>query len=158
MSTVSIIKESVLNIQDSGVPYFEYGTWAEVSEILISMNKSPIRQKQKYPLVFLLSETMRNYDLDPESEIVTADADIYICNVAAKNKRSIWREDNEFPLLRTIRNNFLESLKQNVDDILSINPFDELPYDNTLFNKLDIELNIIHLGLSFEHDLKDCEI
>ena len=158
MSTVSIIEASVENIQDSGVPYFEYGTWNEVSEVLISMNKSHVKQKQKYPLVFLLSETMTGFSLDLESEIVTANADIYICNVAAKNKRSLWREKNEFPTLRTIRDDFLESLKENIDYIIDIDPFDELPYDKTLFNKLDIELNIIHLGLSFEHSLTDCEI
>ena len=41
MSIVQIIKTSVEGIQDSGVPYFEYGTWNEINRILESLNKNP---------------------------------------------------------------------------------------------------------------------
>lgn len=155
---VQLVKNSVLDIQDSGVPYFEFGTWNEVNEILASMNLSHITQKQKFPMVLLLSDTLNGLDYDSESKDISGNIDVYIFGVAAENKRSLYRDENELPDLRIIRDNLIQSLKENGIIITGISPFDELPYNNTLLNKLEMRVNAIQLGIGIEYELTDCEI
>lgn len=155
---IDIIKKSAEDIQVDQSPHFEMGTWEELNEILSAMNLSYANQYLKFPLVFLLTDvTGVSYEFD--AKLLTASPNVYIFGVAEKNRRTEWRHDNEFPELRTIRDELLQSLINNGVTFDSIKPFDDLFYNNTLLNKLEMEVNCIQLGFNnFQIETENCEI
>lgn len=155
---IDIIQKAAHDIQVGKLPSFEVGTWEELNEVLSSMNLSYETQREKFPLIFLLTD-ITGTGLEFDNNLLTGYPNVYIFGAAADNKRTLWRHENEFPELRTIRDSFLQALINNGATFESVKPFDDLFYNSMLLNKLDMKVNCIQLGFNnFQVETEICEI
>lgn len=146
MTTIDLIQTAVTDIQTLGVPYFNAETWNREAALLSQKNLRASLQGAKFPLVFLLLDiTGENYDSN--TGFITTSPVIYIFGKAEPNKTSLWRHANEFPALRTIRDNLYISLKNNGARFTDVNQ-PEIFFDNTQLNKLNSYANAIQITIN----------
>jgi hypothetical protein len=74
---IDIIKKAAHDIQVGKLPYLEIGTWEEVNEVLSAMNLSYATQREKFPLIFLLTD-ITGTGLEFDNNLLTGDPNVYI--------------------------------------------------------------------------------
>lgn len=143
-SAIDIIRNSVTEIQVSGVPYFDFGKWHEADLHLKQKNLTALTQGTKFPLVFLLLDITE--DKDVNTGFANANIELFIINKTNKNYTPTERDVLTFPEIRTISNNLITELqrKSTFDNV----SYTELFYDITKKNKLESVIDVIQIGIS----------
>jgi len=138
----------------SNAPYFDYDHWDSESGQLLLKDNEVEKREQKYPLIYLLLNIKENRQENNANKSEIGTINIYLIKQTDHFKNTKWRHETNFPILRSLYDNFLLSLQQNyyinVSNYISHN-YEELFFMGTEDrnqNKVNDYVDAIHLELT----------
>jgi len=106
-----VIKDIVASIQEDNSPYFRFGNWKEISNILELLGSDKSTEATKYPLIYLSLDNTQEVLNNEEN---TVSFEIFIIGESADTYIASERLENVIKaILQPIYKDFIEALKNN---------------------------------------------